>query len=106
MKTKVQDFMILGDGYANDGKQVFYNGTLLDADSAAFTLLGHSYASDGVLVFGEGGLLDTTPQIFTLLSDGYACDDKHVFWGNHLLNVDRANTNERQNKRKQDVQEE
>ncbi len=88
MQAKVQNFVILGDGYANDGRQVFHNGVPLDADSKAFALLGYSYASDRIRIFGEGKQLDTTPQSFMLLSDGYARDDKHIFWGNRLVDAD------------------
>ena len=55
-----------------------------------FLILGDGYASDGVRIFGRGKQLDTTPEAFTLLSDGYACDDKQIFWGDRSLNVDYA----------------
>lgn len=65
--TSPDTFMFLGDGYAFDGSNAYYNGLLLDTKKVLHPL-GNGYATDGYL-FWRWGKLISDPE-----NDSYILD--------------------------------
>lgn len=62
MKAKVQNFVILGDGYACDDEHIFWGNRLVDADFDSFRVMEDGDAEDNYHYFFHGTMIKKKVQ--------------------------------------------
>ena len=88
-RANLNNFQVLGKGYAKDEKRVYLNGRRISDDPKNFQILNEYYSKDSINVYWYGEKIhDANPEKFIVLTQRIAKDDKYLFSENRKNPVD------------------